>query len=63
MTDQTTTATSCTTPTPVSTAMPVTLCSTCTEKLRRTKDGEWEHFGQDQPYEPFVVGRDSGSHA
>lgn len=35
--------------------MDVTLCSVCFEKLRRKGDG-WEHFGEDQPWEPMTLG-------
>jgi hypothetical protein len=36
------------------TALGVTLCSTCGEKLRLV-DGAWQHFGVGAPYETFKV--------
>lgn len=41
-------------------SMLVTLCAACFEKLRRTADG-WEHFGIDQPWEPYEIRGDEGN--
>ena len=35
--------------------MPVSLCGVCMEKVRRGPDGQWEHFGEDVPYEPEEI--------